>query len=232
MHADFLLSRPGLCVLDVRPGVEVWLCRLDFDGYELREFRSALSPEELERAATYGSERLRNLYVGRRGVLRTLLSRLVLKPPESITLREEPGRKPALATGDLRFNLSFSGDHALYAFSRAWNVGVDLEAVAPCFPMAGVARDHFTAAERNLLDEAGAPDRARVFFTFWTRKEACAKALGIGLTDSFACYEVAEPPSAFSVPMRVCNGGRLDERLSVYDLDVGEGFRGALALPV
>ena len=45
-----------------------------------------------------------------------------------------------------------------------------------------LARRHFTRGEIEQWEQTSGPDRARVFLQGWTRKEACLKALGSGLS--------------------------------------------------
>jgi 4'-phosphopantetheinyl transferase len=218
------LIRAGLRSLGAIQGAEIWEVHTDVAAAQISGLASVLSQSESARAAAYGTEQLRARYVVRRGTLRLLLANCLDEEPESVAIREEPGKKPVLVSGRLHFNLSFSGDLALFAISAGHEVGIDVERIAPEFPMEATVQDHFTASEQALLSSAAAADRAALFFAFWTRKEACAKALGIGITDSLAFYETRLPAGAFDSPMAVC------ERLQVWDVEVVEGYAGALAV--
>ncbi|HEX4621535.1 MAG TPA: 4'-phosphopantetheinyl transferase superfamily protein, partial [Myxococcaceae bacterium] len=115
--------------------------------------------------------------------------------PRSLHLSEEAGGKLVLqpegassaSTGvqltepGLSFNLSHSGGVALYAFSRAGPVGVDVE-------LGGRAeRDREALAARVFGADAGerlktldAERREREFLRMWVRHEAALKCLGTG----------------------------------------------------
>lgn len=79
------------------------------------------------------------------------------------------------------FNLSYAGDTALVGIAAGCAVGVDIERRRPMPDACALARLHFTRAEGAALAglHGGALDAA--FLQGWTRKEACVKALGIGL---------------------------------------------------
>ncbi len=73
----------------------------------------------------------------------------------------------------------------------------------------------FTPAETDALMALSEEERARAFFTIWTRKEACLKATGEGLSallDAFPVWPRAEPP------------------WQVADLDVGPDYAAAVAV--
>ena len=228
--SDGSLKRFGLRCLGAFEGVEIWQARLDLSGHELGSVSGLLSPFETLQAARYGSALLRSRFVARRGLLRLLLAGHLGERPESVAIREERGSKPALASGSWHFNVSSSSDVAMFALSTSHEIGIDVEGVDPQFPTEAVARDHFAPSERAALESAGPGSRPLVFFTFWTRKEACAKALGLGICDSFACYETQMPLGSLYTPMPVFHSGSLDSRLTVFDVDAGDGFAAAVAI--
>jgi 4'-phosphopantetheinyl transferase len=61
-----------------------------------------------------------------------------------------------------------------------WRVGVDLESVCARDELA-LARWAFAECEWQALADLHAAERPRRFYALWTLKEACAKALGLGL---------------------------------------------------
>ena len=122
-----------------------------------RGLEDLLSEDERDRAARLRFERDRRRFVVARARLRELLGRRLGMRPEAVAIVYGAQGKPALARGELRFNLAHSGELALYAFSRACEVGVDLEEI------------------RAL------PEARPGFLRRWTRREALAKGLGSGL---------------------------------------------------
>ncbi len=127
-----------------------------------------------------------------------------------------PQGKPSLIDeGWLEFNMSHSGDLALYAITEGRAVGVDVERVRPDVARELTEARFFTAAETDALLALPEDGRARAFFTVWTRKEACLKATGDGLSvplDAFPVWPQPEPP------------------WWVVDLDAGGDYAAALAV--
>jgi 4'-phosphopantetheinyl transferase len=72
-------------------------------------------------------------------------------------------------------------------------VGADIEDAGRRPVAAGVIRRCCSAAERSWLAGVGAGDRPAAFLGLWTKKEAVAKALGVGLILPFSTLEVAGP---------------------------------------
>jgi 4'-phosphopantetheinyl transferase len=116
----------------------------------------------------------------------------------------------------VHFNLSHSGPLALYAFTAAAPVGVDVELVRGR-GRGEHARDEVALAERvfgaqpaERLRRLDAPTRRREFLAMWVRHEAALKCLGRGLTAGAQSSE--------------------RETLWIENLDVGAGAAAALAV--
>jgi 4'-phosphopantetheinyl transferase len=92
--------------------------------------------------------------------------------------------KPRLAAPWDKAPIHFSLAHAdriLTVVVAGSRVGVDVERVRRLPDLDAVARVCFTAEERVLLGARRDAAREELFFTIWTRKEAWAKAMGVGL---------------------------------------------------
>jgi 4'-phosphopantetheinyl transferase len=176
-------SRPRLA----DGAVHVWLADLDIVAVQPAEH---LSEAESARAARLLSERDRLLWTRARGLLRVLLGRYLDVEPRALSFAAGAHGKPTvrgprepLAGEPLEFNLSHSRSLALYAFSRAGAVGVDVEAGARrTGDELDIARrllgEQVTARLRTLAD---AHARRAEFLRAWTRHEARAKCLGTGI---------------------------------------------------
>src|SRR5688572_20476746 len=89
--------------------VDVWTASLDRNEDELDRLRSALTPEETNRASRFRFREHRNRFGAARGLLRRILSSYVGIPPQNLALRYGSHGKPGLADeSDLCFNLSHS----------------------------------------------------------------------------------------------------------------------------
>lgn len=80
------------------------------------------------------------------------------------------------------FNISHAGDYVLLACTKGLRVGVDIEKILPIKPE---ALDHWYNME-DLKQLASTLNPKRFFYEVWTKKEAVAKALGLGLGVSFS----------------------------------------------
>jgi 4'-phosphopantetheinyl transferase len=98
--------------------------------------------------------------------------------------------KPALASPPPYFNLSRRDGVALIGISATHDIGVDVEPLRALPDANELAQLHFTARERDDMARASGNERDRAFLRGWTRKEACLKATGCGLSlapSSFEC---------------------------------------------
>ncbi|TMJ89380.1 MAG: 4'-phosphopantetheinyl transferase superfamily protein [Alphaproteobacteria bacterium] len=86
------------------------------------------------------------------------------------------------ADSDIQFSLSHCRDVALIAFTRGVPVGVDVEHVRPLADWKRIAARYLHPGERMELMALSEDERLTAFFRCWTRKEAVAKALGVGLS--------------------------------------------------
>lgn len=84
---------------------------------------------------------------------------------------------------------------ALVAVARDGDVGVDVELQRPVPDALRLAASNFTPREQRELRETPAGSaRERAFLYGWTRKEACLKALGSGLSIDPAGFDAGLAP--------------------------------------
>jgi len=187
-----------------------------------------LSSDERERADRFKFAHVRRAFVQGRLFLRRALAQITGCPAAEIQFISEGNGKPALLGRPLAFNLSHSGGAALLAVAGAGPVGVDVELMRETRDLIGLARRYFAATEYEELIRLEANDQTAAFYRCWTRKEAFIKALGEGLShplDSFAVRFAPEAPAEFTTAKEREEGWR------IFDLDVGDGFAGAVVTP-
>ncbi|MGL5448480.1 MAG: 4'-phosphopantetheinyl transferase family protein [Rhabdaerophilum sp.] len=142
-------------------------------------------------------------FLARRRIARAILSLALDVPAERIEIGSRESGQPLVMTPSNAFHLSFAarGKLALIAIASR-PIGVDLEIVETdmLIPWNMLRRD-----ERALLDAVPSNDRAAVFSTLWTAKEAVVKALGLG-------FRI--PPEAIQI-----EGWVSGEKIAVANLD-------------
>lgn len=120
-----------------------------------------------------------------RAALGTALSQWLECTPSDVRLVRGAHGKPALAgagAGDVHFNVSRAGECCLIAITAIGPVGVDVERIVSFPEVEAIARTRFATAEAAAILRFTGERRLRAFYNCWTRKEACLKAMGAGLT--------------------------------------------------
>lgn len=176
---------PSVGPLSPGPDVHLWRASLRQPATRVAELRRTLSPDERARQARLRLGRDRRRWAVGRGFLRHVLARYAQTSPDQVTFQYGKSGKPhlqsALEGGTIHFNASHSGDLLLIAVSGAGPIGVDVEEVRPMANVEAMARRWLTRKEWAEIRAAPVPERSRLFLAAWTRMEARAKALGLGL---------------------------------------------------
>lgn len=163
---------------------EVHLYYAEFTAEPVTGYLALLSPDEVERAARYRVEHARAQFIVTRGILRTLLGQYLDRPPAGISFHFGPQGKPEVAgSAGLAFSVSHSGNWSALAFARDCRLGIDIEHQRHIKEWEHIARNQFAASESAQVIAAPEHLRDALFFRFWTRREAYAKALGVGIGD-------------------------------------------------
>ena len=145
--------------------------------------RGWLSPAERGKASRFVFGRDRRRYEAAHTALRQLLAPRTGIAPQDLQFVEGPFGKPALCHPcGCVFNLSHSEDEAAVLIAPDGDIGVDIE-LFHCVPDAlALAERFFSAEECVALADVDMASRSLAFLTGWTRKEACLKAIGSGLS--------------------------------------------------
>jgi 4'-phosphopantetheinyl transferase len=176
--------------------LHVW--RADLSGASAN-VGELLSADEKERAQRFAFTADRERWVRARGILRALLGSYLELDPSSLRFSLGRHGKPALLVESARsqerddpsahaddsgarlcFNLSHSGDLALYAFSRI-QVGVDVEVARPGIDPIALAERALGYKEAERLRQMPDAERGSEFLSAWVRHEAALKCRGTGL---------------------------------------------------
>lgn len=210
--------------------VDVWRADLA-DAAALDAAHTPLSAAERERAARFVRAEDGRRWTAARGILRALLGAYAEADPRALRFAEGAHGKPALAAGvldpagggaaasRLRFNLSHSGDVALYAVALEREVGIDVELPRRAVDHVAIARRILGDAEAERLRGLGEEEREREFLRAWVRWEAVLKCRGTGIGGAeiappagegpWVCELELVPPAAAALAVE---GGAVDVR--------------------
>ena len=203
---------PVHTVPSLGPGeVHVWRDNLSapaLDGWASSE---SLSPDERDQADRMSAVARRAAFVRGRGALRFLAGQYLNIPAGDVPVRILESGKPIIygqdPKGGLSVSVSHSGPVLALAFTRAGDIGVDVEVEAASVDRAAVSRRFFSHLEATGLAYLPPAAQVSAFFALWVRKEALLKASGDGLATpisevEFTVSSTTEPtllqvPSAY-----------------------------------
>lgn len=210
--------------------VHIWQCPLGIAATELNSLHALLSKDEQERVQRFHRTPSRNQFVVSRGQLRRMLSQYLAIAPQHIQFSYGAMGKPSLAPTmpkKLHFNLSHSGQMALFAVASDRRVGVDLEYAHRTLEVMALSRRYFSVQEHRLIVDCHPSQRNRLFLQLWTGKEALAKATGMGLS---ALEDITLSPAfqSLDAPTEVVQ--QETDRLLVQRLNVSSGYIAAIAI--
>ena len=212
--------------------VHVWRFDLSVSDLVLRRFRETLSEKELARADRFRFSHLRRRFVAGRGALRVILAEYLSTEPERVPFSYSSHGKPFVAEPHrhIEFNVSHSHDLMVAAICREWPLGVDIEKEDPKFHALEIAERFFCESERDEIARKGKEDGLRVFFQFWTAKEAVLKATSLGLSLELSKLEIALMPLRI---LAIEDAGKIHgARWHLTAFSPADGYSGALAVAV
>jgi 4'-phosphopantetheinyl transferase len=214
--------------------VHVWRASLEIPLSSLEQFQPLLLDEEIERARRFYFEKDRRHWIVARAILRVLLGRYLDVEPQRLCFANNEYGKPLIlfpiAGRRLHFNLSHSGDLALYAFAYDREIGVDVEQMCATINYEDLGKHFFSVHERTAL-RALPPDRQEeAFFLCWSRKEAYIKARGKGLSLPLDQFDVSLVPDEPARLLESREESQATDRWSLSALFPGTGYAGALVV--
>lgn len=210
--------------------VQIWGIWLTASDAWLAYFRSTLSRDERQRAERFKFANLSRSYTLSRGGLRILLAHYLGCSPNEIEVVCGPKSKPELRDSSrIRFNVSHSGQMALYAFALDRELGIDVEEVRELDDAECIAVRFFSAAEVSDLLSLKREDRGLAFFRCWTRKEAYVKAIGGGLAIPLSGFQVTLLPGVPARFVQITSDLGAASDWTLHHLEPAPGYVGALA---
>ncbi len=204
------------------PFLHIWQADLTVENPDWAAAEASLSATELARLARLRTPTLRQTYARAHGFLRSILSQYTGQPRATIELTADDNGKPTITGHHQSFNLSYRPGRALLALSNVGPVGADLEPLVPLSNAAPLVAELFSPDEQAALRVAAPADYWPLFYLIWTRKEAYAKAQGMGLTLPFGSFSVLVPgqPPRLTAPADA----------NLLSFPASTGWQGAVAI--
>ncbi|TMB89361.1 MAG: 4'-phosphopantetheinyl transferase superfamily protein, partial [Chloroflexi bacterium] len=169
-----------------------------------------------------------------RGILRAILGRYLSRDPRTLHFCYSQYGKPSLVSegcsDPLFFNVSHSHGMALYAISRNFNIGVDIEYMRMDIECEQIAVRFFSPYEVRMLLAVPKGVQHEAFFNCWTRKEAYIKGRGLGLSLDLNQFDVSLIPGEPAAILNIREEGQDVSRWSLHALSPGPGYKAALAI--
>lgn len=171
---------------------------------------SVLSAEELRRSERFASEADRTHFLQRRAFRRycgvTALESQ--QPLSTIVFSETKNGQPFISDlPGLRFSFSSCREGFLGAWSLTYGIGVDIEDETRKLEVTGLANQYFSGAESSIVETVKDLERLRVFYQFWSLKEAALKSIGEGLPFGLDTFEFELKPNLRVVRAPADHGG-------------------------
>jgi len=205
--------------LGARP-VDLWVVKVTEDGPLGAAAARALLGAQPSGARQRIDDRRRSL-VARAALARLAAATTHVDPAAVVVAHDERGRPVLRDCPELHVSVAHSGDFVACAISGR-RVGVDVERTDRPEADDALGARVCAPTERRRLEHMPAEPRTRALIRLWARKEAFAKALGVGLALPFEQLDVRH-----DIPLI---GGVRAGALRVRDVNGGpDGYAVAIA---
>ena len=205
--------------------IHVWEVDLDRDREQIEELSCCLDERERQRAAKFINPIHRDRWTVARGYLRQILTQYLDLTRSQIVFAYAAQGKPIIDGNPIQFNLSHSGDRAVYAISPKHPVGIDIEYIRP-LAAADLVDRFFSPAECAIFHSLPVAIQQAAFFHAWTQKEAYLKACGTGLTTPLDRIEVSIDPRTPAQIISTPTPGSWQ----IHKLKISPEYAGAIAI--
>ena len=163
--------------------LNIFLIDIDHHLIHLDHLFTLLSDDEKEASKKYRLIRDRQKYIVSKAIRRNILSQYLEMEPQTLSYFINDFKKPYIVSEEaLYFSVSYSGQYIAMAF-HSNEIGLDIEILSNSFDYETISGQVFSEDERLSINEAS--ERAKQFYTLWTRKEALIKATAQGIDDYF-----------------------------------------------
>ncbi len=209
--------------------IQIWYVDLQRSHAELAQLRATLSNDEVARGERLRLAELRRRVWVARGALRAILAAELQCAAADVMFAYGRNGKPAVI-GDLRFNVSHSGELALIAIGYRRELGIDIEQVRPYAEVRQITGQFFSPYEQATLHALPSEQWSLGFFNCWTRKEAYLKALGDGFARGLDTFDVTLAPGDVPRLLRVGWDAAEVDRWRMYAWQPAAAYTAALCV--
>jgi phosphopantetheinyl transferase len=141
--------------------------------------------------------------------------------PSELPMQQQRDTRPTcLAAPDLCLSFATSGTIAIAAATGGKQTGIDIENLRPVGNALALARRFFDFSETNHLEALRGERQELEFLRFWTIKEACLKAAGMGIVDGFEKFIVMKNDLKYKVKPAPGLGHERNWAIETLDLPV------------
>lgn len=170
--------------------VRIWVLAGEAAAPPHEDLLALLAESDAARAERLLGSEGHTQFVTARAASRVVLGRVLGVAPRDVPIGIGKHGKPELTCGTVYFNVSHTQGLILVGVREAGPIGVDAETTRRRAPGAGMPRRTLAQSERRALAALSPAARRRAFLQAWSRKEAYAKGLGIGIGLDFRTIEV------------------------------------------
>jgi 4'-phosphopantetheinyl transferase len=163
----------------------IWYACTEGVSESILRYYGALSEKEKTRAERFHKRNDQHNYVVAQVIKRLVLSAYIGCHPEEIEFEHNQYGKPFLSNSNIpvMFNVAHTKNIILLAVTKGTEVGIDVEYNDTTLDWHAIAHKFFSTDELQHIESCTAEEKAPLFFSYWTQKEAILKARGVGLFD-------------------------------------------------
>ena len=137
-----------------------------------------LSQEEQQKTLRYKFSYDKNLYL----IRHLILKKIFLEYNEYSSLSYDNFGKATLRNSNLKFSISKSKEYFITAISKKYQVGIDIEKITYIKDYKKIMSLFLHQEEVNIINSFPKQEHLKLFYRFWTAKEAIVKAVGTGIS--------------------------------------------------
>jgi 4'-phosphopantetheinyl transferase len=171
--------------------IHLWLVNIKHKFVEdnFCKLYDILDLKEKEIFGRYILEEHRRRFVCSRGILKKLVANYLNIEINDIFIKYNDKGKPFLDNSvnyiNLNFNISHSNELLIIVFTLESLIGADIEYIDKSRDIMGISKRFFNINEYNYINRYKGDEQFKIFYIFWTFKEALLKCCGMGITCDF-----------------------------------------------